>query len=264
MIARSNRDEIALAGIIFVLARAFAEVELRLKNEVLVVERIHDQRQVGGADDERALATAAVEVTMLGVERDCKEALRPPLEALLAAIAEFELRAPASLENVDHLLVEVALRGGRTPGRDVEQKHIGEVAATLEMHRRRPDVVAWPRRGLNLEKVDAVILGDGKPLLFRPLEIGIDPVSRFALCRHAVSSTFLYRSPAQENSRDLTTTGTTPGGVSNCPTSTKSSSCSCTPSIDTIGPGQFISRCSNRPNVLPMSPSIRRIRSSSR
>src|SRR5215831_18468622 len=59
-----------------------------------------------------------------------------------------------------------------------------------------------------------------------------------------------------ENSRDLITTGTTPGGDKSSPTSTKSSSCSCTPSIETRSPASSSSWRRNWPKVLPTSPSI--------
>src|ERR1700681_4889804 len=55
----------------------------------------------------------------------------------------------------------------------------------------------------------------------------------------------------QENNNDLITTGTTPGGEINSPTSTKSSSESCTPSIETRPPGNPSSSARMRPMVLP-------------
>ena len=49
------------------------------------------------------------------------------------------------------------------------------------MNRRRVDAAARPRRGLNGEQVDREILGDWEPFLGDPIEIGIDPVTRFRL-----------------------------------------------------------------------------------
>src|SRR6266446_3266312 len=59
-----------------------------------------------------------------------------------------------------------------------------------------------------------------------------------------------------ENNSDLITTGTTPGGEINSPTSTKSSSASSTPSIETRSPAKPSSSVRIRPMVLPISPSI--------
>src|SRR5262249_6797082 len=83
------------------------------------------------------------------------------------------------------LLVEMTLRAGRAPGRNVEQEHVGEIAPPLEVHGGAPDAVARPDRSRNLEKIDAVILGDGKSFPGDPIEIRIHAVARLRLlARH--------------------------------------------------------------------------------
>ena len=59
----------------------------------------------------------------------------PHSKRMAAAVGEFDLRAPVTFEHVEHVLVEVALRHGRSGGGDVEQQHAGEIAAALQMHR---------------------------------------------------------------------------------------------------------------------------------
>src|SRR5215467_4493252 len=73
---------------------------------------------------------------------------------------------------------------------------------------------------------------------------------------HPVLLTSVIRPNGHENNSDLITTGTTPGGEINSPTSTKSSSANCTPSIETKSPERPSSSVRMRPMVLPMSPSI--------
>src|ERR1700719_5425006 len=110
---------------------------------------------------------------MPGVERDREQAARPPFEALLAPVGKLDLGRAGPLEYIDHVLIEMTLRRGRAARWDVEHEHVGEVAAALEMHRRRLDASARPHRGLDLEEVDAEILGDRQALLLDPVEIGI-------------------------------------------------------------------------------------------
>ncbi len=184
VVARPHGDEVAFAGEIRVLAGARGELEIGFEHEALVVEGVHDEGQVGGRDEQRALAPAAVEMTVLRVERDREQAARTPFEALLAAVGELDLGRAGAFEHADHVFVEVALRRRRAAGRYLEKKHVGEVAAALEMHRRGFDAGARPHRSLDLEEVDAVVLDDGQAFLGDPVEIGVDAVARLVLGHH--------------------------------------------------------------------------------
>jgi hypothetical protein len=184
VVARAHGDEIAFAGIILVLAGAVGEVEVGVEDEFGAVERVHHQRQVGGRHDQRALAPASVEMPVLGVERNREQAARAPFEAALAAVAELELRAARPLEDVNDLLVEMPLRRGGGAGRNVDQEHVGEVAAALEMHRGAVDAVARPRRGCDGEEIDAVALDHRDGFALDPIEIRIDPVARLSGLAH--------------------------------------------------------------------------------
>src|SRR5260370_42470762 len=55
MIAGAHRDEVAFAGKIFILAGARRELVVGLEHEARIMERVHDQRQIGGRDDEARL-----------------------------------------------------------------------------------------------------------------------------------------------------------------------------------------------------------------
>src|ERR1700730_11262516 len=196
-------------------------------------------------------------MAMPGVERDREQAARPPFEALLAPVGKLDLGRAGPLEYIDHVLIEMTVRRGRPARWYVEHEHIGEIAAALEMNRRRLDAVARPHRGLDRKQVDRVVLEHSQPFRLDPVEISIDAVARL-LFAHGFLPFWMPSQPANrhENNNDLITTGTTPGGEINSPTSTKSSSASCTPSIETRSPERPSSSVRMRPMVLPISPSI--------
>src|SRR5258705_6040412 len=64
------------------------------------------------------MSARAVEVLMPGVERDRKHGARLPLEADPAAGVVPDGRRSAAIERQDHLLVELALRGKLSSGRN--------------------------------------------------------------------------------------------------------------------------------------------------
>ena len=193
VVAGAHRDEVALAGEVLALAGAVAELEIGVEDEFLVVERVHHQRQVGGGDEQRALAAAGVEMAVLGVERDGEQAARAPLEAALLAVGELDLRAAGAFEHVVDVLVEVALRRGRAAGRDVEHEHVGEIAAALEVQGRALDAVARPMGGRHREAIDAEVLGHREALALDPVEIGVDAVAGLVGFAHRFLHDRLFR-----------------------------------------------------------------------
>ena len=230
VVARPHGDEIALAGKIRRLAGAIGEIEIGSEHEGFVVKDIHHHRQVRRGDQKRALGAAAVEVPVFGIERNGEQALGAPFEAALGAVGHFDLGRAGAFEHIDDFFVEVPLRRRGAAGRDVEHEHVGEIAAALEMHRRAVDAVARPRRGLDVEQVDAVILDDRNAFALEPIEIRVDAVARLLLRHFADVHVFLracfartlHRQPpgSYAKSSDLITTGTTPGGAISAPTST--------------------------------------------
>src|SRR5260370_30105829 len=124
-----------LSGEVYLLAGAVVELEIAAEHEFLIVEDVHHHRQVGGGNKKRAFGAAAVEVAVLGVKRNSKQTLGAPFEAAAATVGEFQLRRAVALQHADDLFVKVPLRRGRFAGSNVENKHIGEIAAAREMHR---------------------------------------------------------------------------------------------------------------------------------
>ena len=186
VIAGADSDEVAFAGEVFLLSGARAEIEIAAKDKILIVKDVHHHRQICGADQERALGAAAVEMAIAGIKRNREQAFFAPFEGAPAAVGEFELRRAMTLEHVNDFFVEMPLRRRRSAGADGEQKHIGEIAAALEMNRRAVDVVARPGRGLDREQIDAVVLGDRNGFAGKPVEIRIDAVARLGLTRFAL------------------------------------------------------------------------------
>ena len=142
------------------------------------MEDIHDHRQVGRRDQQRALAARAVEVAMPGVERNREQAFRAPFEGSLGAVREFDLRRAGAFEHVDHVFVKVLLGQRRLARPDVEDEHVGEVAASLQMDSCTLYAITRPRLRLDRKQVDAVMFGDGNALAGDPFEIGIDAIAR--------------------------------------------------------------------------------------
>ena len=177
VVARAHRDQVAFAAVVAALARALREVEGRLEDEFLVVEGVHHQRQVGGGDEQGALAAAGVEVAMLGVQRNGEEALGAPFEAALRAVSHFDLGRAGALQHVIDVLIEMALGLGGAARRQVQQEHVAEVAAALQMHGGALDAKARPHLRLDREEVDAIVLGDGDAFLGDPVEIGVYAVA---------------------------------------------------------------------------------------
>src|SRR5579863_151358 len=176
-----------------------------------MVKGIHDQRQVGSADQQRPLPSTGIEEPVFGVERYRKEASRPPFKAVLLALREFDLRTAPALQDVDHFFVKMTLGRARRARTDLDQEHVAEIAAPLEMQRRALYAEAGPVRRLHLKEVDSIVLDDWNSLLVDPLEIRIDSVA------HSIPPIILThmsypRAKSHGNSSDLITTGTTPDG----------------------------------------------------
>ena len=144
--ARPHRDEIALAGEEAGRALPIDERGAVVEHERLVVEQVEHGRQVVGRAQPRALAAAGIEMLVAAVERQREQALRPPFEAMLPAIAGLDHGAAVAGQHVHHLLVDVLLRIGLAARRKVEHEHGDEVAAALQMYDAAIGAHARPRR----------------------------------------------------------------------------------------------------------------------
>src|SRR5439155_20096671 len=110
--ARAHRHEIALAAERLLRAFPFGKLVVVGEDESLVVKQIEHQAEMVGGGEPRALAAAGIEMLVATVERQREQALRPPFEAVLAAIARLYRGAAVAGERVDHLLEHVFLRRG--------------------------------------------------------------------------------------------------------------------------------------------------------
>ena len=100
--AGTHWGELALAVEERRLADTLGEIVRVLEDEFLVVDEVHDQRQVMGGGEQGAVLTRAVEMAVFHVERQGEEALGTPFEAVLAPLGGFDGGAAVPFDDVDH------------------------------------------------------------------------------------------------------------------------------------------------------------------
>src|SRR5262249_36114326 len=127
-----------------------------------------------GGGEACPLAAAGVEVLVAGIERQREQALRSPLEAVLAAVAGLDRGAAIAGEDVHNLLEQVALRLALGARRWVEHEDRDEVAAPLEVDDAAFDPEARPPLRRYLDEIDTEILGDRHPFPLGPAKIRIE------------------------------------------------------------------------------------------
>ncbi len=117
---------LALAGEVVGLAvEAILEVIPGVEDEVDVAESVDDRWRVGHRHEARGLLARGIEVLVAGVERNGEDRPGAPFERdLHAGVVPHRGRA-AAVEDVDHLLEELALRRELATGRDLA--HVGVV-----------------------------------------------------------------------------------------------------------------------------------------
>ena len=162
------------------LTDSLGELEIRVEDEPVIVEQVHHQRHVGRGDEQRAALATAVKVPVLRVHRNREQAARPPFEAALRAVGEFDLGRARAFEHVDDFFVEMPDRRRRPAGRQFEQEHAGEIAAPVQMTGRALHAEARPGRRFDVEEIESVILDDRDAFCGNPVEIGIDACARLA------------------------------------------------------------------------------------
>ena len=183
--ARFLRDEVPFAGEIVVVPLALGKSRVVGEDEVFVAEHVHHHRQVVGGRKARPGAAGAIEVLVLGVQRQGEQAFRPPFETVGLPVMGFHGRAAMALEDVEHLLIEMLLGVRRAAGLDVDDEHGEEISPPLEMDEGAIGAEARPRRGLDLGQIDAEILDRRDTFVLGPVEVGIEQEFRFfAVCRH--------------------------------------------------------------------------------
>jgi hypothetical protein len=120
------------------------------------------------------LLAAGIEVLVAGIKGQREQALWPPLERMLAAVARFHGGAAVARQHIDHFLEHMLLRGSLRPGLEVEHEDRDEVAATLEVDDAALDAEAGPMSGRALQEVDAEVLGHRHAFLLGPGDVGVE------------------------------------------------------------------------------------------
>ena len=171
---RADGDELALAAEVTGGAFALGEAQRVFEDETLVVEQVQHDAEVVDRGEARGLGARAVEVLVMGVERQGEEALGAPLEAVLLAVMGLDRGAAMAREDVDHLFEEMALRRGLAAGCDIDDEYGDEIAPPLEVHQRAIGIEPGPGLGLDLQKIDAQLLDDGNAFPLGPFDIGVE------------------------------------------------------------------------------------------
>src|SRR5215813_3491834 len=103
--------ELSFAAEIFVLfgRKTVSESEGIAKDEIQVAKQVHHERRVGHGKISGRGVALAVEVLVMGIDRNCKETSRMPLESVLLAVFLPNRSRSMSIEDIDHLFVKMLL-----------------------------------------------------------------------------------------------------------------------------------------------------------
>src|SRR5215468_7365597 len=103
--------ELSFAAKILVLfgRKTVTESEGIAKDEIQVVKQVHHKRRVGHSEISGRSVALAVEVLVVGVERNRKETSRMPFEGVLLAVFLPDRSRSMPFEDVDHLFVKMLL-----------------------------------------------------------------------------------------------------------------------------------------------------------
>ncbi len=164
---------LALVGeVVGLAAEAVAEVVLRVEHEVEVAEGVDDRRRVGDRDEARRFLARGVEVLVHGVERNREDRARLPLEGDLRARAVPYRGRAAAVEDIHHLLEQLALRSELAAGRDLA--HVCVVRRARGVMVEEDSLAAAPRPRLQLHRVQVQLVDgalDVEPLGLHPARI---------------------------------------------------------------------------------------------
>src|SRR5436309_12120629 len=95
--------------LLFFGRKTVGESEIIAKDEIQTMKQVHHERRIGHGKIPGGGMALAVEVLVVGVERNREETSRMPFEGVLLAVFLPDRSRPMSFENVDHLLVEMLL-----------------------------------------------------------------------------------------------------------------------------------------------------------
>jgi hypothetical protein len=101
-----------------------------VENEIRVAKEIHDDRRCRDRQQKSRLARAVI-VSVPSVERRREETPFGPLKSLLAHPIVPDLGAAASFENIEKLVIHMSFGLQRAAGRNLDDVHARNTAATL-------------------------------------------------------------------------------------------------------------------------------------
>ena len=174
MPARFHGPEVALAAEVALIGGAALEFVVVVEDEFDLVGEVEVDGEVGDGGEAGRFGPGAVEVLVLGVEGNAEEGARAPLEGVLGAAGELDGGGAAAGDDVDELVVHVALRVQLTAGQDLGDVGVAEVAAASQVHVGAVAPQAVPGLQFNGDAVHAVHVVDGDALALGEPHVGVD------------------------------------------------------------------------------------------
>ena len=125
-----------------------------IEHEALVAEHVHEERQIVAADEPRRRAAGAVGEPEAGIEGRREQRARAPFERVRLALARLDAGAAVARQHVEHLVIEMAGPVGLRAGRNLDELQRQEIAAALQVQKRRTTTAAEPPPGRGRHPVE--------------------------------------------------------------------------------------------------------------
>src|SRR5215471_919831 len=177
--------EVAFGGRV----EAVEERIVTVKNKINVVEQVHHETAIRHGKITRRLAATRIEMLVVRVDGNSEQTSWSPFEGLLLAILLPHRSGAIAFGHVDHLFIEMFLRLGLAPRRNLANITVIHAAATVENHERAGHALQIPWNQLYLIHILNEKPFDHRNLLrCLPVPISIDPfrlkIARLSSLRH--------------------------------------------------------------------------------
>src|SRR5262245_13882492 len=160
-----------------------------VKNKINVVEQVHHETAIRHGEITRRLAATRIEMLVVRVDGNSEQTSWSPFEGLLLAILLPYRSGAIAFGHVNHLFIEMFLRFGLAPRRNLANITVIHAAATVENHERAGHALQIPWNQLDLIDIfDEKTFDYWNLLRCLPVPISIDPfrlkIARLSSLRH--------------------------------------------------------------------------------
>src|SRR5262245_35938644 len=160
-----------------------------VQNKITVVVRVNHETAIRHSEITRRLAATRIEMLVVRVDGNSEQTSWSPFEGLLLAILLPHRSGAIAFGHVDHLFIEMFLRFGLAPRRNLANITVIHAAATVENHERAGHALQIPWNQLQLIDIfDEKTFDYWNLLRCLPVPISIDPfrlkIARLSGFRH--------------------------------------------------------------------------------